>query len=170
MFSWLEDKRRIIIANEDRISRGHDSDRELLLTINGGGFIDVYAGFDTGDIISGDKTQSWPEDYDPRTRPWYKLAYNSNEMIATPPYIDISGAPVVTLAQRFNGVMNGVLAADLSISYITEQINNLNIDNAGFAFLLDENNKIWGIRKKACTLMHNTVMITACSIRKRVCI
>ncbi|MCK8044351.1 methyl-accepting chemotaxis protein [Shewanella sp. 1CM18E] len=146
IFSWLEDKRRIIIANEDRISRGHDSDRELLLTLNGGGFIDVYAGFDTGDIISGDKTQPWPEDYDPRTRPWYKLAYNSNEMIATPPYIDITGAAVVTLAQRFNGVMNGVLAADLSIGYITEQINNLNIDNAGFAFLLDENNKILAFR------------------------
>ncbi|MCL1146205.1 methyl-accepting chemotaxis protein [Shewanella sp. 10N.261.52.F9] len=146
IFSWLEDKRRIIIANEDRIKRGLDSDRELLLTLNGGGFIDVYAGFDTGDIISGDKTQPWPEDYDPRSRPWYKLAYNSSEMIATPPYIDITGAAVVTLAQRFNGVMNGVLAADLSISYITEQINNLNIDNAGFAFLLDENNRVLAFR------------------------
>ncbi|GIU42487.1 methyl-accepting chemotaxis protein [Shewanella sairae] len=146
IFSWLEDKRRIIMANETRIKRGLDSDRELLLTLNGGGFIDVYAGFDTGDIISGDKTQPWPEDYDPRTRPWYKLAYNSSEMIATPPYIDITGAAVVTLAQRFNGVMNGVLAADLSINYITEQIKNLEIDNQGFAFLLDENNKILAFR------------------------
>ncbi|MGS0681560.1 methyl-accepting chemotaxis protein [Shewanella sp. 125m-7] len=146
IFSWLEDKKRIVKANESRIKQGLDSDRELLLSINSGGFIDVYAGFDTGDIISGDKSQPWPEDYDPRTRPWYKLAYNSHEIITTPPYIDITGAAVVTLAQRFNGVMNGVIAADLSIGYITEQINNLQIDNAGFAFLLDEHNKILAFR------------------------
>jgi methyl-accepting chemotaxis protein len=146
IFSWLEDKKGIVKANETRIKRGLESDRELLLTLNGGGFIDVYAGFDTGDIISGDKTQPWPEDYDPRTRPWYKQAYNSNEMITTPPYIDITGNAVVTLAQRFNGAVNGVLAADLSIGYITEQINNLHINNAGFAFLLDENNKVLAYR------------------------
>lgn len=142
IYSWLEDKKSIVKANESRIKQGLDSDRELWLSINSGGFIDVYAGFDTGDIISGDKSQPWPEDYDPLTRPWYKQAFNSSEMIITPPYIDITGAAVVTLAQRFNGAMNGVLAADLSIGYITEQINNLQIDNAGFAFLLDEHNKI----------------------------
>ncbi|MGS0693663.1 methyl-accepting chemotaxis protein [Shewanella sp. 0m-4] len=146
IFSWLDDKKQVVKANESRIQQGLDSDRELLFTINGGGFIDVYAGFDTGDIISGDKSQPWPEDYDPRTRPWYKQAYTSSEMITTPPYIDITGQAVVTLAQRFNGAMNGVLAADLSIGFITEQINNLSIDNAGFAFLLDENNKILAYR------------------------
>ena len=146
IFSWLEDKKLIVKANESRIKRGLDSDRELWLSINSGGFIDVYAGFDTGDIISGDKSQPWPDDYDPLTRPWYIQAYNSPEMIITPPYVDITGAAVVTLAQRFNGAMNGVLAADLSIGYITEQINNLQIDNAGFAFLLDENNKILAFR------------------------
>ncbi|GIU30408.1 methyl-accepting chemotaxis protein [Shewanella schlegeliana] len=146
IFSWLEDKKRIVKANESRIKQGLDSDRELWLSINSGGFIDVYAGFDTGDIISGDKSQPWPDDYEPRSRPWYTQAYSSSEMIITPPYIDITGAAVVTLAQRFSGAMNGVIAADLSIGYITEQINNLQSENAGFAFLLDENNKVLAFR------------------------
>ncbi|MCG9728643.1 methyl-accepting chemotaxis protein [Shewanella sp. Isolate13] len=146
IFSWLEDKKRIVKANKSRIQQGLDSDRELWLSVNSGGFIDVYAGFDTGDIISGDKSQPWPDDYDPRTRPWYSQAYSGSEMIITPPYIDITGAAVVTLAQRFNGAMKGVIAADLSIGYITEQINNLQIENAGFAFLLDENNKVLAFR------------------------
>ncbi|MEZ9593370.1 methyl-accepting chemotaxis protein [Shewanella sp. 10N.261.52.F9] len=146
IFSWLEDKKRIINTNEARISAGVSSANELELSIQAGGFINLYMGLDNGLVISGDKNVEIPADFDGRTRPWYQDAFNRHEIITTEPYVDLSGDSVVTLAKRFNGNPNGVLAADLSIGYITQQVSELNIANAGFAFLLDENNKILAFR------------------------
>ncbi|GIU06024.1 MULTISPECIES: methyl-accepting chemotaxis protein [unclassified Shewanella] len=148
IFSWLADKKRIISANEAPLKNGLDNAKELELSIYAGGFINLYMGLENGQVISGDKSVEIPADFDGRTRPWYRDAYNSHEIITTVPYVDISGDTVVTLAKRFNGQVSGVLAADLSISYITQQIDNLNIANSGFAFLLDENNKILAFRDR----------------------
>ncbi|GIU30413.1 methyl-accepting chemotaxis protein [Shewanella schlegeliana] len=149
IFSWLADKKRIITANEAPLQNGLDNAKELELSIQAGGFINLYMGLESGLVISGDKTVEIPAGFDGRTRPWYQDAYNSHEIITTKPYVDISGDTVVTLAKRFNGQASGVLAADLSIGYITQQIDNLNIANAGFAFLLDENNKILAFRDRS---------------------
>lgn len=149
IYSWLTDKKRIITANEAPLRSGLDNAKELELSIQAGGFINLYMGLENGQVISGDKAVEIPADFDGRTRPWYQDAYNSHEIITTLPYVDISGDTVVTLAKRFNAQVSGVLAADLSISYITEQIDNLNIANAGFAFLLDENNKVLAFRDRS---------------------
>ncbi|WP_223296529.1 methyl-accepting chemotaxis protein [Shewanella pealeana] len=149
IFSWLADKKRIISANEAPLQNGLDNAKELELSIRAGGFINLYMGLDNGKVISGDKSVEIPADFDGRTRPWYRDAFNSHEIITTLPYVDISGDTVVTLAKRFNGQFSGVLAADLSISYITQQIDNLNIANSGFAFLLDENNNILAFRDRS---------------------
>ncbi|MCG9728642.1 methyl-accepting chemotaxis protein [Shewanella sp. Isolate13] len=151
IFSWLADKKRIITANETPLQNGLDNAKELELSIQAGGFINLYMGLENGQVISGDKAVEIPADFDGRTRPWYQAAYNSHEIITTLPYVDISGDTVVTLAKRFNGQFSGVLAADLSIGYITQQIDSLNIANAGFAFLLDENNKILAFRDRSYT-------------------
>ena len=149
IFSWLADKKRIISANEAPLQNGLDNTKELKISIQAGGFINLYMGLESGLVISGDKSVEIPADFDGRTRPWYKDAYNSHDIITTLPYVDISGDTVVTLAKRFNGHVSGVLAADLSISYITQQVDNLNIANSGFAFLLDENNKILAYRDRS---------------------
>ncbi|MGS0689527.1 methyl-accepting chemotaxis protein [Shewanella sp. 30m-9] len=146
IFSWLADKKRIINANEARLSSALSDDGELALSIQAGGFINLYMGLENGLVISGDKSVEIPADFDGRTRPWYQDAYNTHDIITTQPYVDLSGDTVVTLAKRFDGDIHGVLAADLSIAYITQQIADLNIANAGFAFLLDENNKILAFR------------------------
>ncbi|QSA18840.1 methyl-accepting chemotaxis protein, partial [Vibrio furnissii] len=59
---------------EPRIASGDNADRELLLTKHAGQFLSVYAGFNDGTIAYGDKSEDWPADYDPRTRPWYQDA------------------------------------------------------------------------------------------------
>ena len=146
IFSWLESKKNIINASETRISQGVSDAAQLELGIESGGFINLYMGLETGLVISGDKNVNIPADFDGRTRPWYQDAFNATQIITTLPYVDLSGDTVVTLAKRFHGELNGVLAADLSIAYITKQISELNIDNAGFAFLLDENNNILAFR------------------------
>ncbi|WP_076410013.1 methyl-accepting chemotaxis protein [Shewanella sp. UCD-KL12] len=140
--TWLNGKQQILLANEPLISTSSDIDSELLLSQHAGGFYNVYAGLRNGEILSGDKDIFWPDDYDPRVRPWFKQAINETSLVMTPPYVDVAGGIVVTLAKAFSGINSGVLAADLSIEFITKQITNLKIANNGFAFLLDENNKI----------------------------
>ena len=140
---WLEGKKSVLLANEQRVSQGQESERGMLLTKNAGGFLSVYAGLNSGNIIYGDPNEVWPEGYDPRTRPWYKQANMARSLILTPPYIDaVSGTLVVTLAKSFTGSNQGVLAADLSIGFITEKVASLHIPNKGFAFLFDESHKV----------------------------
>jgi len=141
--SWLEGKKAVLLANESGISQGLNSERGLLLTKQAGGFLSVYAGFNSGEIVYGDQSEVWPDGYDPRTRPWYIQANVERSLILTPPYKDaILDTTVVSLAKAFSGINQGVLAADLSIDFITEKVSGLHIPNQGSAFLLDESHKI----------------------------
>lgn len=139
---WLSIRSDMMLANETSILNSDNADREMLITKQAGGFLSVYAGFDDGSIAYGDKTEDWPADYDPRTRPWYKDAMATNGLIVTEPYQDFDGSIVVSFAKAFSGSKNGVLAADLTVTNIIEEVLNVNLDNDGFSFLVDGNNNI----------------------------
>ncbi len=66
--SWLNIRSDMLEANIPLIASGENVDREMLLTKKAGDFLSVYAGFTNGTIAWGDKTESWPANYDPRTR------------------------------------------------------------------------------------------------------
>lgn len=139
---WLSIRSDMMLANEQTILNSANSDREMLITKRAGDFLSVYAGFDDGSIAYGDKTENWPADYDPRTRPWYQDAMNSSGLILTEPYQDFDGSIVVSFAKAFNGQRNGVLAADLTVTNIISEVLNITLDNDGFTFLVDGNNNI----------------------------
>ncbi|EEX39607.1 methyl-accepting chemotaxis protein [Vibrio furnissii] len=139
---WLEIRSDMMLANEPRIASGDNADRELLLTKHAGQFLSVYAAFNDGTIAYGDKSEDWPADYDPRTRPWYQDAMASNGLILTEPYQDFDGSIVVSFAKAFHGKRDGVLAADLTVTNLIKQVLSIKLDNNGFAFLVDGNNKI----------------------------
>ncbi|EDK28992.1 methyl-accepting chemotaxis protein [Vibrionales bacterium SWAT-3] len=139
---WLSTRSDMMLANEPTISSNSNSDRELLITKQAGQFLSVYAGFSDGTIAYGDKTESWPEDYDPRTRPWYKDANTASDLIITEPYQDFDGSIVISFAKAFSGQKQGVLAADLTVTSIIDTVLNVKLDNDGFAFLVDGNNNI----------------------------
>jgi methyl-accepting chemotaxis protein len=139
---WLAIRSDMMLANEKSILGAADADREMLITKRAGNFLSVYAGFEDGSIAYGDKTEDWPANYDPRTRPWYKDAMATNEMIITEPYQDFDGSIVVSFAKAFNGDKQGVLAADLTVTNIIDEVLNVSLDNAGFSFLVDGNNNI----------------------------
>ncbi|MDW2172655.1 methyl-accepting chemotaxis protein, partial [Vibrio sp. 1567] len=107
-----------------------------------GKFLSVYAGFSDGAIAYGDKSESWPSDYDPRTRPWYQDAMAQSGLIITEPYQDFDGSIVVSFAKAFNQNKQGVLAADLAVTDIISEVLNIQLDNNGFAFLVDGNNNL----------------------------
>ncbi len=139
---WLSTRSDMMLANEPTISSNSNSDRELLITKQAGQFLSVYAGFSDGTIAYGDKTESWPTDYDPRTRPWYKDANTASDLIITEPYQDFDGSIVISFAKAFSGQKQGVLAADLTVTSIIDTVLNVKLDNDGFAFLVDGNNNI----------------------------
>ncbi|CAH7138025.1 Methyl-accepting chemotaxis protein [Vibrio chagasii] len=139
---WLSTRSDMMLANEPTISSNSNSDRELLITKQAGQFLSVYAGFSDGTIAYGDKTESWPADYDPRTRPWYKDANAAPDLIITEPYQDFDGSIVISFAKAFSGQKQGVLAADLTVTSIIDTVLNVKLDNDGFAFLVDGNNNI----------------------------
>ncbi|MGR5237409.1 methyl-accepting chemotaxis protein [Vibrio alfacsensis] len=139
---WLAIRSEMMLANEDILASSDDADREMLLTKRAGKFLSVYAGFSDGSIAYGDKTESWPSDYDPRTRPWYQDAMANSGLIITEPYQDFDGSIVVSFAKAFNHGKQGVLAADLTVTDIINEVLNIQLDNDGFAFLVDGNNNL----------------------------
>ncbi|MDN3700403.1 methyl-accepting chemotaxis protein [Vibrio artabrorum] len=139
---WLSIRSDMMVANESTVSSNSNSDRELLLTKQAGQFLSVYAGFSDGTIAYGDKSEDWPADYDPRTRPWYKDASAASGLIITEPYQDFDGSIVISFAKAFNGEKQGVLAADLTVNSVIDTVLNVKLDNDGFAFLVDGNNNI----------------------------
>ena len=143
---WLDTRSDMMLANEPLIANQDNVDRELLLTKRSGQFLSVYAGFSDGSIAYGDKTEDWPADYDPRSRPWYQDAISAGELVLTEPYQDFDGSIVVSFAKAFQGQHQGVLAADLTVSHIIEQVLNLKLEHNGFAFLIDGNHNIVAYR------------------------
>ncbi|MCG7499007.1 methyl-accepting chemotaxis protein [Vibrio sp. Of7-15] len=144
--NWLDTRGEMLLANESLIRTGDNIDRELLLTKRTGKFLSVYAGFSDGSIAYGDKTEDWPADYDPRTRPWYQDGSSASGLIITDPYQDFDGSLVVSLSKAFNGAKQGVLAADLTVTHVIDQVLSLNLNHQGFAFLVDGNNQIVAYR------------------------
>ncbi|EKO3497612.1 methyl-accepting chemotaxis protein [Vibrio fluvialis] len=139
---WLSIRSDMMLANESRIASGENTDRELLVTKHAGQFLSVYAGFSDGTIAYGDKSEDWPADYDPLTRPWYQDAMANSGLVLTEPYQDFDGSIVVSFAKAFRGSRQGVLAADLTVTNLIKQVLSIKLDNNGFAFLVDGNNKI----------------------------
>ena len=139
---WLAIRSDMMLANEKVILDSNDADREMLVTKRAGGFLSVYAGFEDGSIAYGDKTEDWPANYDPRTRPWYQDAMSTSELIITEPYQDFDGSIVISFAKAFTGSEQGVLAADLTVTNIIDEVLNVSLDNDGFSFLVDGNNNI----------------------------
>ncbi|WP_282177884.1 methyl-accepting chemotaxis protein [Vibrio nereis] len=139
---WLAIRSDMMLANEKVILDSSDADREMLVTKRAGGFLSVYAGFEDGSIAYGDKTEDWPANYDPRTRPWYQDAMSTSELIITEPYQDFDGSIVISFAKAFTGREQGVLAADLTVTNIIDEVLNVSLDNDGFSFLVDGNNNI----------------------------
>ncbi|WP_318468331.1 methyl-accepting chemotaxis protein [Photobacterium leiognathi] len=107
-----------------------------------GGFDDIYYG-----SVNGEMMRSHPErnraDYDPRTRPWYGDAVNSNKQVITTAYQDaITNALLVTIAEpiRNKGTLAGVIGADVLIDQLINDVISLNIGDNAYAMLIDKKN------------------------------
>lgn len=86
-----------------------------------------------------------PPDFDATERPYYKITsplFNPNRLTRwTIPYVDATGGGLVVTAASpvyFGNTFNGVIAADIQLSVITEQLSAIQIGQTGFAFMVDD--------------------------------
>ncbi len=101
---------------------------------------DFYMGLADNHLVSG---ISWtpPAGYDCRNRNWYTQAADSTGIIYTKPYLDPqAGKMVITIARavKKNGVLAGVLAADIFVDQVLNVVGNYSFGEGSYAFLLDQ--------------------------------
>lgn len=103
--------------------------------------LSIYVGSDTGLLIRKPQI-TMPAGYDPRERDWYKDAMKrKGEVIISEPYQDAgTNEWEITISQSTKDG-SGVVAVDIYLSYLQEQINQVKLGKSGYAFLLDQNRR-----------------------------
>ncbi|NNA11457.1 methyl-accepting chemotaxis protein [Pseudomonas lundensis] len=107
-------------------------------------FLAVYFG-DTQGAFTIRPDSKMPDGFDPRSRPWYKDALNSNGAGLTEPYIDaVTGQMIISIgtAVKKAGQTLGVVGTDLTLKTVTDSINALDFSGMGYAFLISGDGKI----------------------------
>jgi signal transduction histidine kinase/CheY-like chemotaxis protein/HPt (histidine-containing phosphotransfer) domain-containing protein len=99
-----------------------------------------YTAQSIGDRSQADTVE--PQNYEPRSRPWYQAAMENKGRAFTPVYTSASRKQlVITLAQPVygdDGGAVGVMAIDLYLRRLSELLQATTISARGTAFLLDE--------------------------------
>lgn len=125
------------IKNEEIIKR-------LKLGKIAGNFENLYLGIgENGNFLKYDGTFRTPQthDYDSRARPWYKV----EGATVSEPYVDYTTKKLVISVSapiKRDGKIIGVIGSDIFIDTIVDTILNINLNNIGFAYLLDNSGKI----------------------------
>ncbi len=90
-----------------------------------------------------------PPDFDATSRPYYKLSsplFNPQKRIRwTIPYVDAAGGGLVVTAASpiyVGDGFSGVIAADIQLARITEQVSGIKVGNTGYAFMIDDAGRI----------------------------
>lgn len=106
--------------------------------------LDCYVGYEDQLMITGREIEL-PEGYDCTSREWYKEAKNSRKVIYTAPYVDVStNQMVITIAMPIqeNEAVIGIVAADIYISKICDNINEMTDTYGSYGMLIDQNSNI----------------------------
>jgi sigma-B regulation protein RsbU (phosphoserine phosphatase) len=106
----------------------------------------IYLGTTTGISYRYSKSNAYNPQYDPRERGWYKSAMlNPNLPAWVDTYLDTYGSICVTTARTFadeTGRPRGVVASDITLKSMQDDILSMKIGKTGYAFLLDNTGKI----------------------------
>lgn len=104
----------------------------------------IYLGTEDGLYFGYPADDSIEKSYDHRARDWYLQARAKRGMVWSRPYLDPSGALLLTCSRPFyrGEALAGVVAVDVTIDQINALIGELQSGLHGYAFLLDETGHI----------------------------
>jgi methyl-accepting chemotaxis protein len=93
-----------------------------------------------------DNTPTFPDDYDPRVRPWYKAALDAEGFAISEPYIYASinalGITCVVPVYNRQDQFVGVLGLDIMLQGLASMIKDLRVQKQGKVILLNQNFEI----------------------------
>ncbi|MBO1520065.1 methyl-accepting chemotaxis protein [Oceanisphaera pacifica] len=109
-------------------------------------FLLVFGGLESQNGRSIGNDPNWnPLNWDARQRPWYTLAQQANSAVLTEPYEDSATGDIlisVVSAIRTKGQFQGAFGGDISLQSVSEAINLVDFNSAGYAFLVAESGNI----------------------------
>lgn len=105
---------------------------------------EFYVSFSDKSLVSG---SGWVPDsnYDPTSRDWYINAKKNDGIHITEPYLDADmGEMVITISKSFktNAGKEGVIASDITIDFLINLIENIDLGEGAYGFLLDDQENI----------------------------
>lgn len=135
---WFKNKSMVITGGKEALEMGH----EIMTTVQhaqlAAKFQVTYVGRSDG-IIETYPAISLPDGYDPRQRPWFIQAQQENKQIVTAPYQDaFTDSLVMTFAEPVGG---HVIAADVSLQEVINEILGVKLGETGYAALIDGEGK-----------------------------
>lgn len=133
---WVASRTAMMEAAQAPVS-GSDPVQPLIQLAESGGFLSTYLARPDGSLLTSD---GWVpgDDYDPRTRDWYKTAVAQDKTVVSLPYLDAnSGRLVVPFSTpiKRNGQLYGVIGGDVEIDNLIAQVNAIKPTPSSFAFL-----------------------------------
>lgn len=138
--TWFQSKTRAIDSLVNHYKAGQPSERYVetaQFTKDASALTTVMYGFDDGRSYSNDGVE-YPEEYDPRTRPWYQQGKDANGLDLTDVYNDATtGLPVVSIVKKFE---KGVVLGDIELSILADTVKGVDFPGAVTA-IVDETGK-----------------------------
>ena len=104
----------------------------------------AYMGFPDKHTVFSEK-QNLPPDYDPTTRPWYKLAAASGGPVVTEPYVDAGSKKlVITFANAIKegAEVKAVTAVDVFMDQVVRNVASIRPTPASYGFITSRDGKI----------------------------
>lgn len=106
----------------------------------------VYMGRENGSFVRS-YPRPKPTKYDPRERPWYKIAKeNPDKIMVTEPYISVTSDDVnigvVKALVDENKKVYGVVGADITLDKLTEFVSHIKLIKGRYIVIFDKNKKI----------------------------
>lgn len=139
--TWFQSKTRTIDSLVNHYKAGQPSESYVetaKFTKDASDLTAVLYGFDDGRSYSNDGVED-PDEYDPRTRPWYQKGKAANGLDLTDVYNDATtGLPVVSIVKKFE---SGVVLGDIELSILADTVKGVNFPGA-VTTIVDETGKM----------------------------
>lgn len=101
-------------------------------------FLAVGLGYEeNGSVVENDDGWDPDSNWDPRTRPWYAAAKNSQRLVVTAPYADASTKAIIISVGtpvKHNGRFAGAMFYDMQLTNLAQLVNQINLFDAGYLF------------------------------------
>lgn len=143
--NWLQSRSDILRAFSQQMTDqpGDHWQDPLTLVRRAGHFDLVYVGTEDGQMLMSQPEANLPSDFDPRTRPWYMQAVEDNDLVVTPPYQDAgSGNLIMSIGLPMQSNTRDVLASDLTLTAIIEQLLSAETRWTSQLWILDEEQRV----------------------------